>query len=178
MIGAATSLRAVLFDRDGTLIVNVPYNGDPAKVKLMPEAAQAVERLRFAGLRIGVVSNQSGVARGLISAAQVDAVNRRVDEFLGPIQAWAICPHLPQDRCDCRKPLPGLIFEAAAALGVEPAECAVIGDVGSDMDAALAAGARGILVPTRQTKPGEVQRAAEVAVDLQAAVDLLLGTPR
>jgi len=170
------SLKALLFDRDGTLIVNVPYNGDPAKVTPVPGARAAVDKARAAGIRIAVVSNQSGVARGLISRSQVDAVNRRVDELLGPIDAWAVCPHAPADDCLCRKPKPGLITDAAAALDLEPAECAVIGDVGSDMDAAHAAGARGVLVPNADTQRAEIDRAPEVAADLGAAVDLLLGT--
>ena len=81
---------AVLFDRDGTLVVDVPYNGDPALVEPMPGARAALERLRAAGLRIGVVTNQSGLARGRFTADQLDAVNRRVEELLGPFDDWQI----------------------------------------------------------------------------------------
>jgi hypothetical protein len=80
--------KAVLLDRDGTLIRDVPYNGDPAKVVPMPGAREALDRLRAAGVRLAVVSNQSGVARGLITPEQVDAVNARVEELLGPIGPW------------------------------------------------------------------------------------------
>lgn len=76
-------LQAVLFDRDGTLVEDVPYNGDPAAVRPMPTARAALQRLRRAGVRAGVVSNQSGIARGLITESQVRAVNARVDLLLG-----------------------------------------------------------------------------------------------
>ena len=166
---------AVLLDRDGTLIVDVPYNGDPARVEPMPGAREALDRLRAAGVRVGVVSNQSGVARGLLSLDAVRAVNARVDEMLGPLGAWAVCPHAPGQGCPCRKPAPGLVLRAARDLGVSPSRCVVVGDIGADVDAAQAAGARGVLVPTSATRSEEVRAAPEVAASLGAAVDLLLG---
>jgi histidinol-phosphate phosphatase family protein len=166
---------AVLFDRDGTLVVDVPYNGDPAKVVPAPGAREAIARLRAAGVPTAVISNQSGVARGLLTPEQVDAVNRRVEELVGPVGPWLVCTHGPADGCRCRKPAPGLVEQAAAALGVDPARCAVVGDIGSDVEAALAAGARPVLVPTAVTRPEEVAAAPETAPDLVAAVDLLIG---
>jgi histidinol-phosphate phosphatase family protein len=165
----------VLFDRDGTLVVDVPYNGDPDRVVAMPGAREAVGRLRAAGVPTAVVSNQSGVARGRIRAEQVEAVNRRVEELLGPMGPWLVCVHGPDDGCGCRKPAPGLIRAAAVALGVDPADCVVIGDIGSDVEAARAAGAGSVLVPTATTREEEVAAAPVVATDLLAAVDLLLG---
>jgi histidinol-phosphate phosphatase family protein len=175
--GAATPEKpaAVLFDRDGTLVVDFPYNGDPTLVFPMPGARQALARLRSAGVPSAVVTNQSAVGRGMISAGDLAAVNRRVEELLGPLGPWAICTHAPEDHCACRKPRPGLIVEAARALGVRPDRCAVIGDIGADVEAARAAGARAILVPTATTLPGEVAAAPEVAPDLPQAVELLLG---
>ncbi|MEU4428063.1 HAD-IIIA family hydrolase [Actinoplanes sp. NPDC024001] len=175
MTGALAPLYdAVLFDRDGTLIVDVPYNGDPDLVRPMPGAKEAVARLRAAGLRLGVVTNQSGLARGRFTAAQLAAVNRRVDELLGPFDDWQICPHDDTAGCSCRKPAPGLVTAAAAALGTTPARCVMIGDIGRDMEAALAAGATGILVPTEVTLPPEVAAAPHRATDLPAAADLIL----
>jgi histidinol-phosphate phosphatase family protein len=165
----------VLFDRDGTLVVDVPYNGDPRQVSPMPGARDALERLRAAGVPTAVVSNQSGVARGMLTRDDVAAVNARVEELLGPLGPVEFCPHGPDDGCDCRKPAPGLVLRAAERLGVDPRDCAVIGDIGADMEAAAAAGARGVLVPTPQTLPGEVAAAPERARDLRGAVDLLLG---
>jgi histidinol-phosphate phosphatase family protein len=167
--------KAVLLDRDGTLVVDVPYNGDPERVVVMPGAREAVGRLRAAGVTTAVVSNQSGVARGLLRAEQVEAVNRRVEELLGPLGPWFWCAHGPWEGCGCRKPAPGLVKAAAGALGVDPADCVVIGDVGSDVEAAQAAGARAVLVPTAVTRAEEVAAAAVVAPDLLAAVELLLG---
>ncbi len=172
---AAALPAAVLFDRDGTLVVDVPYNGDPGRVEPMAGARAALDRVRERGILTAVVSNQSGVARGLLTAEAVAAVNARVEELLGPLGPWAICPHGPEDGCACRKPAPGLVLEAARALAVAPGRCAVIGDIGADVEAARAAGARGILVPTPVTRPEEVAAADEVSPDLRAAVERLLG---
>ncbi|WP_456285591.1 HAD-IIIA family hydrolase [Microbacterium sp. JZ70] len=170
-------LRAILFDRDDTLVVDVPYNGDPDRVSPMPTAAEALRLVRARGLRTGVVSNQSGIARGILSADDVRRVNARVDEVLGPFDVWRFCPHGPDDGCACRKPRPGLVLSAADALGFAPAQLAVIGDIGADMGAAAAAGARAVLVPTARTLPDEIAAAPRVAPDLAAAVALLLGEP-
>jgi histidinol-phosphate phosphatase family protein len=165
---------AVLLDRDGTLVVDVPYNGDPAAVVPVPGAAAALARLRAAGVRLAVVSNQSGIARGLLTRAQVDAVNERMEALLGPLGPIEYCPHGPEDGCVCRKPAPGLVLLAAARLGVDPSRCAVIGDIGADVGAAAAAGARGVLVPTARTRQEEVAAAPERAANLAEALDLLL----
>jgi D-glycero-D-manno-heptose 1,7-bisphosphate phosphatase len=165
---------AVLLDRDGTLVRDMPYNGEPADVRVLPGVRRALDRLRAAGIPLGVVSNQSGVGRGLLSSEQVDAVNARVEELLGPFGVWAVCPHAPGAGCGCRKPAPGLVLRAAAELGVPAERCAVVGDIGADVDAARAAGARPILVPTPATRRAEVAAAPEVADDLGSAVDLLL----
>jgi histidinol-phosphate phosphatase family protein len=165
---------AVLLDRDDTLIVNVPYNGDPAKVEPMPGARAALEQLRAARIPTAVISNQSGIGRGLLTEAQVRAVNAEVEALLGPLDAWLYCPHAPEDGCDCRKPAPGLVRMAAARLGVPPERCVVIGDIAADVEAAHAAGARAVLVPTRRTRPEEVAAAPAVAPDLAAAVALAL----
>jgi histidinol-phosphate phosphatase family protein len=166
---------AVLLDRDGTLIRDVPYNGDPGLVVPMPGARAALDRLRAAGVPTAVVSNQSGVGRGLISRAAVEAVNRRVEELLGPLGPWLVCFHGPDEGCECRKPAPGLVLRAAAALGVDPRRCTVVGDIGADVEAARACGARAILVPTNVTRPEEIAAAPEVSTDLGEAVDRLLG---
>jgi histidinol-phosphate phosphatase family protein len=165
---------AVLFDRDDTLIADVPYLDDPTLVAPMPGAARVLRRLRAAGIRVGVVSNQSGVARGLISPERLAAVNARVEELLGPFGTWQVCVHGDADGCPCRKPQPGLVRQAAEALGVDPRACVVIGDTGADVAAAEAAGARGILVPTDRTLPEEIRAARQVATDLTHAVKLAM----
>lgn len=169
--------RAVLFDRDGTLVRDVPYNGNPDLVVPFPRAAAVLRTLRRQGIRTGVVSNQSGIARGLLTPAQVAAVNARVEELLGPFDVWEICPHGPQDGCSCRKPEPGMIRSACERLGLQPCDVAMIGDIGADVEAAEAAGARAVLVPTAVTRVEETAAARCVAPDLAAAVGILLGTP-
>lgn len=167
-------VRAVLFDRDGTLVHDVPYNGDPALVRPVDGAREVLDALRAAGVAVGLVTNQSGIARGLLDRAQVDAVNARVAELLGPFDTVQVCPHGPEDGCACRKPGPGMVLAAAREVGVPPAACAVVGDIGADLGAAVAAGARGVLVPTPVTRAEEVAEAPDVAADLHAAVALLV----
>nr|WP_312892744.1 HAD-IIIA family hydrolase [Allostreptomyces psammosilenae] len=163
----------MLLDRDGTLVRDVPYNNDPEKVEPVPGARAALDALRAAGLRVGVVSNQSGVARGLISPEQLAAVNARLEELLGPFDTWAVCPHGDADGCDCRKPAPGLVHRAAADLGLTADRCVVVGDIGADIAAARAAGARGLLVPTEATRPEETL-GVRTARDLPEAVRRIL----
>jgi histidinol-phosphate phosphatase family protein len=176
---------AVLCDRDGTLIVDVPYNADPAKIRAMPGARAALDRLRDANLRIGVITNQSGLATGRFTGADLRRTHARMVELLGPFDTIQVCPHSPEDGCACRKPAPGLVYQAAEALGTVPDRCVVIGDIGRDVAAAGAAGAAGILVPTPVTRLEEVAAAPAVAGDLNQAVELILrrqrlvaGTPR
>lgn len=175
MIQADPVPAAVLFDRDGTVIVDVPYNGDPCRVVAMPGARVSLDRLRAAGVPVGLVTNQSGMARGWLTREQVDAVNAAVAELLGPFAVVRVCPHGADDGCDCRKPRPGMVFSAAAALGVPARDVAVVGDIGADVEAAAAAGARSVLVPTSATRPQEIMAAPVVRPDLAAAVHLLLG---
>jgi HAD superfamily hydrolase (TIGR01662 family) len=164
----------VLFDRDGTLVHDFPYNGDPDWVRPVDGAREALDALRARGVRVGVVSNQSGVARGLITVDQVEACMARLDQLLGPFDTVRTCPHGPDDGCACRKPAPGMVEAACAELGVDPARCVVIGDIGADVEAAAAAGAVGILVPTPVTRRQEVAAAPRTAATLAAAVDDVL----
>jgi HAD superfamily hydrolase (TIGR01662 family) len=167
----------VLFDRDGTLVHDFPYNGNPDWVRPVAGAAEALDVLRSRGVKVGIVSNQSGVARGLVTREQVDACMQRLAELLGPFDTVQVCPHGPEDGCDCRKPAPGMVTAACAALGVDPGRCVLIGDIGADVEAAAAAGAVGIMVPTPVTRKPEVDAAPHVADDLPGAVDdVLAGT--
>jgi histidinol-phosphate phosphatase family protein len=166
-------VEAVLFDRDGTLVVDVPYNGDPGRVRPLPGTRRALEVLRCHGIRIGMVSNQSGVARGLITVADVCAVNARLAELVGPFDVVRFCPHSENDLCECRKPRPGMIDSALRQLGVRPEAAAMVGDIGADVAAGQAAGVRSILVPTAITRRAEITAAPEVAPDLAAAVTTL-----
>ena len=157
---------AVLLDRDGTLVHDVPYNKDPALVLPLPGARQALDRLRAHGIRLAIVSNQSGIARGLLDERDVADVMLSTVQWLGPIDDVRWCPHGPAEGCACRKPAPGMLRDAAAALGVDPLRCALIGDIGADVEAAAAAGMRGVLVPTAATEPAEIATAAECVTTL------------
>jgi D-glycero-D-manno-heptose 1,7-bisphosphate phosphatase len=117
-------------------------------------------------LPLAVVSNQSGIGRGFITAEQVDAVNRRIDELIGPFAGFFVCPHAPEDACECRKPKPKLILDAAQALGVDPACCVVVGDRESDAAAARSAGA----IPLRVAGPHELEKAVEIILGLLRVV--------
>ena len=165
---------AVLFDRDGTLVVDVPYNGDAERVRLVPGAREALRRLRRAGVPVAVITNQSGVGRGLIGPDDVASVNRRIEDLAGPIGPWLMCFHAPEANCSCRKPRAGLVLAAAERLGVEASGCVVVGDTEADVLAASAAGARAILVPNAATRAEEIARSHPVASGLLHAVDLAL----
>lgn len=170
---------AVLFDRDGTLVVDVPYNGDPDLMVAMPGARKLLDALRGAGVAVGVVTNQSAVGRGLITPAQLDAMQARLSELLGPFDVMLACPHRGEDGCACRKPRPGMVLEACRLLGRAPSHVGVVGDTGADVEAARRAGAWPILVPTPATRPCEVDAAPCVARDLAEAGRLLgVGAPR
>jgi HAD superfamily hydrolase (TIGR01662 family) len=165
---------AVLFDRDGTLVHDFPYNGDPDWVRPVDGAKPALDRLRARGVKVGVVSNQSGVARGLITREQVETCMARLEELLGPFDTIQYCPHGPDDGCACRKPAPGMVKAACAELGTDPSRCVVVGDIEADVAAAEAAGATGVMVPTPVTRRSEVEAAARTAPTLAAAVDDVL----
>lgn len=139
----------LLLDRDGTLMVDVGYPNDPAQVQLLPGAAEAVRELVRVGFVPAVVSNQSGLARGLISPEQAEAVHDRfVEQFeaaSGVQLRCFYCPHGPDDGCACRKPNPGLLHRAAADLGLIGVPGIMIGDKLSDVEAGRAAGLDGLL---------------------------------
>jgi HAD superfamily hydrolase (TIGR01662 family) len=157
-------VKAVLFDRDGTLIAD---RADRlARIVAMPHAREALDLLRGRGVRIGVVTNQPGAR-----ADDLQCIHEGIEEALGPIDGWFVCTHDASNGCNCRKPQPGLIFQAAEAFGIAPNECAVIGDIGSDVEAAQGAGAQAVLVPTPVTLPEEIERAPVVCHDLLQAVE-------
>lgn len=142
--------RAVFLDRDGTVNEEVGYLGSPDDVRLIPGAADALMKLRDAGFKIVIVSNQSGVARGYFTEKDVAAVNARLIDLLrkegASLDAIYYCPHL--DGCECRKPKTGMVERARVELGVDPKKSYLIGDHAADMKLAHNAGATGIMVLT------------------------------
>lgn len=146
--------RAAFVDRDGTLIVERYYLADPAGVELVPGAVDALRRLQQAGYAIVLVTNQSGIARGLYTLADFQAVQLRLEELLAAagvrLDGVYYCPHHPGfgPSCDCRKPALGLFRRAAAELALDLAASAYIGDRLKDVQPAAALGGRAILVLT------------------------------
>jgi len=145
-------LDVVFLDRDGTLNHDDGYLADPEGVVLLPGAAEAVALLNRHGVKAVVVTNQSGVARGLFSVETMHATNARLAALLADagakIDAWYVCPHHPEDACGCRKPGTELATRAAHDLGVNPARCAMIGDRRTDIEFARRLGGRAVLVLT------------------------------
>ncbi|RRR80589.1 HAD-IIIA family hydrolase [Streptomyces sp. RP5T] len=168
-----TRVRTVLFDRDSILAGNPT---DPDRVRAAPGAREALGMLRLHGVRTGFVALRPGAGLGGLGDAGVRAVNRRVDELLGPFDIRGVCPHRPEDGCRCRPPEPGLILWAAGRVCTGPAECAVVGTA-ADAEAAARVGAHGILVPDERTGPQETARAGHVAPDVLTAVRALLAGP-
>ena len=150
----ATRRPAVFLDRDGTIIVEREYLADPAGVELVPGAARAMKQLRDAGFLLVIVTNQSGIARGLYSEADFHAVQVRLEQILRDhgvtIDATYFCPHHPDfsGPCECRKPEPGMYRRAERELGADLARSFYVGDRNKDVEPATTLGGTGILVLT------------------------------
>ncbi|KAA3610855.1 MAG: HAD family hydrolase [Planctomycetota bacterium] len=165
----------VFLDRDGTLIREVPYLRDAGQTKVLPGVAEALQALNRAGVLLVVVSNQSGVARGLLDEGDLLAIQHSIDRQLSRtgarIDAYYHCPHhtsvgiVPQRRqCRCRKPLPGLLERAAEDFSIDWKRSAGVGDDIRDLQAFAAMGLPSVLVGTGKGRSAK-QRLAEVGLD-------------
>jgi D-glycero-D-manno-heptose 1,7-bisphosphate phosphatase len=152
----------IFLDRDGTIIVESNYLGDPKGAILEKDAVKGLVAMAAMGYPLIVVSNQSGIARGLFTDEHARAVNARVDALLlaqgVEILAWYFCPHDSQSSCDCRKPRPGMLIKAAREHDLDLGPSFIIGDKYSDLEAGAAVQVRGVLVRT-----GYGDRQAEIA---------------
>jgi D-glycero-D-manno-heptose 1,7-bisphosphate phosphatase len=166
---------AVFLDRDGTLMRDVDYCGNPHDVHLLPGVSDALRLLQQRGFKLIVVTNQSGIGRGYFDEQQYKAVEAELDRQLGPgtVVATYYCPHLPDDGCKCRKPSPELIFKAAREHDVDLTRSFFIGDKSSDIECGKNAGVRTILVRTGYGNATEDSTADFVANDLVGAVDVI-----
>ncbi len=176
------SRRFVLLDRDGTVIVERHYLGDPDGVTLLGGAAEGLRRIIGLGLGLAVVSNQSGVGRGYFAIDAVTRVNARMSELLAAegvrLDGVYFCPHAPDAGCRCRKPRPGLVERAARQLDFEPAHGFVVGDQATDVALGHAVGATTFLL-----RPGQAPDAPvagdpapdHLVRDLNAVADVLQG---
>ncbi len=181
-----TGRRAVFLDRDGTIMLDRGYVSKPEDVELLPGAARAIRRLNEGGFLVVIVSNQSGIGRGMYGEADFERVEARVEELLAAdgarIDAVYHCPHAPdQDPpCECRKPGTKLFIDAAADHAIDLSRSWFVGDRWRDVAAAQSLGGLGILVPTDDTDARDIVGAEgriHMSTTLGAAVDRILSTP-
>jgi D-glycero-D-manno-heptose 1,7-bisphosphate phosphatase len=175
--------KALFLDRDGTVIVHVPYLYRPEEVVVIPGVPEALGRARAAGFRIYLFTNQSGVGRGRFSLEDVHAVNRRMIERIGlgegVFDGICIAPEAPGQPSPYRKPSPRYILETCAAEGLDPGTCWMIGDSPADWEAGLAAGIRSAAVGVGADEPADVRAKREALgvpefPDLPAAIAFAL----
>jgi histidinol-phosphate phosphatase family protein len=174
---------AVFLDRDGTIIKDMKYISRPEQVELIDGAADAISRINVVLVPVIVVTNQSGIGRGLFSLADYERVKARTEALLALrgalIDATYMCPHKPEDGCRCRKPDTLLFEQASADLGIDLSSALFIGDRLRDIEPAAHFGARGVLVPTTTTPLEEIasaEKSARVADSLSTALDWFLCT--
>jgi histidinol-phosphate phosphatase family protein len=185
MAEAHQGVPALFLDRDGTIIHDEHYISTPQQVALIPGVAEAIRRVNEAGVPVIVVTNQSGIARGLLTTADYEAVHRRMVEQLAKegahIDGAYYCPHHPEfsGPCACRKPATLLFQQAAKEHGIDLSRSAFVGDHWRDAQPALSFGGQGILVPTHDTRPDEMESARSngaIAETLGEAVSAALAT--
>jgi D-glycero-D-manno-heptose 1,7-bisphosphate phosphatase len=178
-----TVRRAVFLDKDGTLVKDVPYNVDPAKVRLMPGAIEGLRALNEAGFALIVITNQSGVARGFFEESALEGVELAIrDLLIGEgvhLAGFYYCPHLPpseagESACECRKPSPGLLRRAAAEHELNLPLSWFIGDIADDIEAGRRAGCRTVLIPGEGTEPHAAALADFVSGDLVEAAAVII----
>jgi D-glycero-D-manno-heptose 1,7-bisphosphate phosphatase len=180
--------RAIFLDRDGTINVEKEYLFQIADFEFIPGVPEAIRMINEAGFLVIVVTNQSGVARGYYCEEDVEVLHRHIASELqragAHVDGWLYCPHHPSGRgsyalpCDCRKPLPGMLQEAARRYDIDLENSIMIGDKLADVEAGLAAGCRTVLVRTGYGAEEAEQAGPETMIcdDLRAAVQQLLST--
>jgi len=181
-VGAhAVTRRFALVDRDGTIIEERHHLDDPDGVALLTGASEALIRLRDElGMGIVIVTNQADVGRGLLAPDRLTSIHERLIELLtadgASVDAILVCPHAPEEGCDCRKPAPGLARQAATRFAFEPRDAFVIGDHAGDMGMGRAVGATTVFVRTGHGAEEEVPArplADHIAEDLPGAVAII-----
>ncbi|HKY33647.1 MAG TPA: HAD family hydrolase [Candidatus Polarisedimenticolia bacterium] len=179
--------RAVFLDKDGTLVEDLRYNADPARIRAAPGAAEALRRMHAAGFLLVVVSNQAGIALGLFSESAMTAVRSRIESIARDAGAeltdFRYCPHHPEGRierfavaCACRKPEPGMILDAAREHGIDLAGSWLIGDILDDVEAGRRAGCTTILLENdneTEWRLGPYRFPHWTAADLQEAATIV-----
>ena len=175
---------AAFLDRDGTIIFDKNYLSDPGQVKLYAKAAESINKLRKAGFKIIVVTNQSGIARKMFDEKDLAKVNKRFVSLLkkdgAKIDGLYYCPHIDEDKCRCRKPLAGMVFKAAKEHNIDLKKSYTAGDSVRDYLLGFNAGAKGVMVLTghgkKQQKKISSQKIPPLAVlkNLKQAADFIV----
>jgi D-glycero-D-manno-heptose 1,7-bisphosphate phosphatase len=175
-------MKAIFFDRDGTLIVDPPdlRVDSSAELELLPDTLEALAKLSKLDFGVFLISNQAGIGEGRITRDEFTAIEDTFIKMLEPsgikILKTYVCPHRPEDNCVCRKPKPFMILQAAKEFDIDLAESYMIGDRESDIMAGVNAGTKTILVQTGNN-PVETNQATYVAPDLRAAIQYLAAQP-
>lgn len=178
---------AIFLDKDGTLIPNIPYNTDVEKMTLMPGAEDGLNKLADIGYRFVIVSNQSGIARGIFKPGDLLAVEQKMHSLFSKaglsLAGFFYCPHHPQGtvegyniECGCRKPKAGLLTQASECLGIDLKRSWMIGDILNDVEAGNRAGCSSILIDNGGETAwvgGEFRRPRYIARNLSEAADFI-----
>src|SRR6266403_4672026 len=167
---------ADFIDRDGTIIEDTDYCSHPKDVRIFPGVLQALRRLKSKGFKLIIITNQSGIGRGLFTLDQYRAVEAEVLRQLGAglVDATYFCPHLPSQHCSCRKPATGMILEATGKYQIDLSRSFLVGDKEIDVECARNAGVRSIRVKTGPQRDTSDSTADWVAEDLRAALEVIL----
>jgi D-glycero-D-manno-heptose 1,7-bisphosphate phosphatase len=171
--------KAVFLDRDGTLIKDVGYCSKPGDVELLEGVYKLLPKLKAAGFKIIIITNQSGIGRGYFTEEDFWTVQRELEQQLGPgiIDATYFCADTPQNSSDRRKPNPGMLLEAARDFGIDLANSYMVGDKPSDAEAGIRAGVRATILFGTNAATGPMESGATlVAKDFSEVVDFILGT--
>jgi D-glycero-D-manno-heptose 1,7-bisphosphate phosphatase len=185
-MSATVNNRAVFLDRDGTILMEgTDYVGKVEHVVLIPQATQALKRLQDAGYKLFVITNQSGVGRGYFTREAVESIHAHLDEQFGragvKFDRYYVCPHHPEDNCDCRKPKPKFLLDAAREYRLDLSRCFMIGDRPTDIQTGVNAGVRSVLVLTgagRETFAQQETKPDHVANDIAEATEWILRRDR
>lgn len=160
--------QVVILDRDGTIVIDKHYLGDPSDLEFTEGATEGLQHLHRLGCRIVVITNQSGIGRGILTQVQVDCVNDRLRDMIAeldvPIEAIYLCPHTPDAGCPCRKPSSALLLTASRELGFAPASAIVVGDKASDVEFGRRVGAMTMLLTRNHQSTNEDETAPDFIV--------------
>jgi D-glycero-D-manno-heptose 1,7-bisphosphate phosphatase len=171
--------KVVILDRDGTIVVDKQYLSNPADLQLLPGAAEGLRWWSEHGYRLVVITNQSGVGRGMFSLERLNEVHGRFREIIGEVGARIdqiyYCPHTPEADCACRKPRVQLLVRAASELGFDASRAIVVGDKSSDVEFGRRVGATTVLIASKVPVTDGQSAPDHVAVDLAEAARMTTG---